>query len=70
MSAPLLTPAGQQWAERHLHLTVARLALAGHGNDHKIAVAICNQYAAADSAERNMNRPALASYRPSGRRRN
>ena len=51
MSAPLLTPAGRQWAERHPHLTVARLALRGRGSEHKIAVAICNQYADRDYAK-------------------
>ena len=69
MSTPLLTPAGRSWAERHVHLTVARLALAGHGKNHKVAVAICNQYAAGDSPGGSINRLALASYRPSGRPR-
>ena len=67
MSTPLLTLEGRCWAQRHPQLTVARLALRGHSSDHKIAVAICNQYAAGDSAGGRVNRPALASYRPSGR---
>ena len=67
MTTPLLTPAGTQWAERHLHLSVARLAVRGRGTEHKIAAAICNQYAAGDYAENSLNRPTLASYRPRAR---